>query len=113
MVPTIVEYGSANWGLIPTGWWSKPSEARMGTELVISDGDTLGAWWSDDSVDFDNPVNLMLTNINYGAVSLWGLDASLYTFITPQITAGCEFFILRENQILEFLDTILRPHQRS
>jgi len=104
-----IEYGSANWGLIPTGWWSKPSEARMGTELVISDGDTLGAWWSDDSVDFDNPVNLMLTNINYGAVSLWGLDASLYTFITPQITADVNFSFLGKTRFWNFLTRSYDP----
>ena len=81
----------------------------MGTELVISDGDTLGAWWSDDSVDFDNPVNLMLTNINYGAVSLWGLDASLYTFITPQITADVNFSFLGKTRFWNFLTRSYDP----
>jgi outer membrane receptor protein involved in Fe transport len=98
-----IERGSSKWSIIPSGWWNKDPAARKGTELVISNGDTLGAWWSDDSVDFDNPVNLMLTNINYGAVSLWGLDASFYTFITPQITADINFSYLGKTRFWNFL----------
>jgi len=99
-----IERGSSKWSIIPEGFFDPPREERPGTELIkTSTGDTLGAWWTDDSVDFDNPVNLMLTNINYGAVNLWGIDASIYTFITPQLTADVNFSFLGKTRFWNFL----------
>jgi outer membrane receptor protein involved in Fe transport len=99
-----IHYGSSDWGSsIPAGWWDKPMDQRNGTKLEVSYGDTLGAWWTDDVTNFDDPVNLMLTNINYGAVSLWGIDASFYTFITPQISADLNLSYLGKTRFWNFL----------
>ncbi len=105
-----ITYGSSKWSTtIPAGWWDKPAEERNGTSLHTEYGDTLGAWWTDDVTDFDNPVNLMLTNINYGQVSLWGIDASIYTFITPKITADVNFSFLGKTQFWNFLTRSYDP----
>ncbi len=105
-----IEYGSSDWNsLIPAGWWSRPVEERNGTKLQIAYGDTLGAWWTDDLTNFDNPVNLMLTNINYGRVNLWGMDASLYAFITPKITTDLNFSLLGKTRFWNFLTRSYDP----
>ena len=105
-----IAYGSSKWSTtIPAGWWDKPAEERNGTSLHTEYGDTLGAWWTDDVTDFDNPVNLMLTNINYGQVSLWGIDASIYTFITPKITADVNFSFLGKTRFWNFLTRSYDP----
>lgn len=91
------------WNNIPEGWWDRPAESRQGTDLV-EDGDSIiGAWWTDDRVDFDHPVELNLTNINYGQISLWGFDASLYAFITPKITADLNVSFLGKTRFYNFL----------
>ncbi len=105
-----VKYGTSDWSsTIPSGWWQLPVEQRNGTSLHIMNGDTLGAWWSDDQTDFDYPVELMLTNINYGAVSLWGMDASIYTFITPKISADINFSFLGKTRFWNFLTRSYDP----
>ncbi len=99
-----IEYGSSNWSTsIPDNWWDKAPEARKGTGLVIVDGDTVGAWWSDDVVDFVNPINLLLTNINYGRVSLWGFDASVYALLSEHITADINVSFLGKTRFWNFL----------
>ena len=105
-----IEYGSADWGsIIPAGWWDKPADQRNGTRLDYAYGDTLGAWWTDDVTNFDNPVNLMLTNINYGQVTLWGMDASLYAFLTPQISTDVNFSFLGKTKFWNFLTRSYDP----
>ena len=105
-----LNYGTSDWSsTIPAGWWQRPREERNGTTLHIVNGDTLGAWWTDDKTNFDNPVNLMLTNINYGAVSLWGMDASIYTFITPNISADVNFSFLGKTRFWNFLTRSYDP----
>ena len=105
-----IEYGSADWGsIIPAGWWDKPADQRNGTTLDYAYGDTLGAWWTDDVTNFDNPVNLMLTNINYGQVTLWGMDASLYAFLTPQISTDVNFSFLGKTKFWNFLTRSYDP----
>tara|TARA_Y100000590_G_scaffold77284_1_gene85596 strand:+ start:27245 stop:30163 length:2919 start_codon:yes stop_codon:yes gene_type:complete len=105
-----VKYGTSVWSsVIPSGWWQRPIEQRNGTSLHIVNGDTLGAWWTDDQTDFDYPVELMLTNINYGAVSLWGMDASIYTFITPKISADINFSFLGKTRFWNFLTRSYDP----
>ena len=105
-----IEYGSADWGsIIPAGWWDKPADQRNGTTLDYAYGDTLGAWWTDDVTNFDNPVNLMLTNINYGQVTLWGMDASLYSFLTPQISTDVNFSFLGKTKFWNFLTRSYDP----
>lgn len=105
-----IKYESSDWSsVIPNGWWQLPIEQRNGTSLNIVNGDTLGAWWSDDQTNFDNPVELMLTNINYGAVSLWGMDASIYTFFTPKISADINFSFLGKTRFWNFLTRSYDP----
>ena len=105
-----IEYGSADWeSIIPAGWWDKPADQRNGTRLDYAYGDTLGAWWTDDVTNFDNPVNLMLTNINYGQVTLWGMDASLYAFLTPQISTDVNFSFLGKTKFWNFLTRSYDP----
>jgi len=105
-----IEYGSADWeSIIPAGWWDKPADQRNGTTLDYAYGDTLGAWWTDDVTNFDNPVNLMLTNINYGQVTLWGMDASLYAFLTPQISTDVNFSFLGKTKFWNFLTRSYDP----
>lgn len=41
---------------------------------------------ADDRVDEDNRPELALTNINYGLVTIWGFDMSVYTFLTRNLT---------------------------
>jgi len=98
-----IDYGSAQWSVIPSGWWDRPIEARKGTDVVVVDGDTLGAWWSDDKVDFEDPIELVLTNINYGKISLGGFDASIYAFLTDRITADVNFSYLGKTRFWNFL----------
>jgi len=105
-----ITYGSSEWNTtIPNGWWSRPADQRNGTKLEVAFGDTLGAWWTDDQTDFDNPVNLMLTNINYGQVDLWGMDASLYAFITPKTTLDVNFSLLGKTRFWNFLTRSYDP----
>ena len=105
-----IEYGSTDWeSIIPAGWWDKPADQRNGTTLDYAYGDTLGAWWTDDVTNFDNPVNLMLTNINYGQVTLWGMDASLYAFLTPQISTDVNFSFLGKTKFWNFLTRSYDP----
>ncbi|MFQ6611887.1 MAG: TonB-dependent receptor [Fidelibacterota bacterium] len=97
------------WSTIPDGWWDRPIDARKGTDVVIVNGDTLGAWWSDDKVDFTNPIELVLTNINYGRISLWGMDASIYAFLTERITADVNFSYLGRTRFWNFLTRSYDP----
>jgi outer membrane receptor protein involved in Fe transport len=49
---------------------------------------------ADDKVDFENPRELTLTNINYGKVTLGGLDFSLTYFFSPQLSGDVRFSYL-------------------
>ncbi|MFQ6616517.1 MAG: TonB-dependent receptor [Fidelibacterota bacterium] len=53
---------------------------------IIDGGDGIPGS-ADDRVDFENPAELSLTNINYGRVSLWGFDMGVFTFLTRNFTA--------------------------
>ncbi|UCH11391.1 MAG: TonB-dependent receptor, partial [Fidelibacterota bacterium] len=41
----------------------------------------------DDVVNFDKPIELILTNVNYGRISLGGLDLSVGYFFSPRLWA--------------------------
>ncbi|MEE9465355.1 MAG: TonB-dependent receptor, partial [Candidatus Neomarinimicrobiota bacterium] len=49
---------------------------------------------ADDKVDFANPRELTLTNINYGRVTLGGLDMSLAYFFSPRVMGEVRFSYL-------------------
>ncbi|MEE8334824.1 MAG: TonB-dependent receptor, partial [Candidatus Neomarinimicrobiota bacterium] len=104
-----ISYGADGWDDIPAGWWDRPAEARQGTTVEVVGIDTIGAWWTDDKVDFGRPVELNLTNINYGQISLWGFDASLYAFITRSITADLNLSYLGKTGFYNFLTKGIDP----
>ncbi len=51
---------------------------------------------ADDVRDFDNLLQLLLTNVNYGQVSLGGVDFSLDYFFSGRLTAGLRISYLGE-----------------
>ena len=90
-----IPYGSAEWNDIvnmtvqiagsTTNFWRLSQQQRQGSWMDIDqNGDTLGAYLTDDKWPVSPP--LILTNINYGKVNLWGMDASIYAFLTKNIT---------------------------
>ena len=89
---------SSEWGGISDlEIWELSQSSRQGSWLDINaNGDTLGAYLSDDKFPIAPP--LLLTNINYGTINLWGLDASIYAFITEKITADFNLSYLGVNR---------------
>ena len=104
-----VKYGSTEWStVINLAVWDKNLSDRTGNWFDIGqNGDTLGAYISDDS--FSRSPPLVLTNINYGAVNLWGMDASLYAFISDKITADMTFSYLGITQFYNRLNRSYDP----
>ena len=74
---------------------------------IGQNGDTLGAYISDDN--FTRSPPLILTNINYGKVNLWGMDASIYAFISDKITADMTFSFLGVTQFYNRLNRQYDP----
>ena len=66
-----VKYGSTDWaGVLDLEVWKKNLSDQRGNWFDIGqNGDTLGAYISDDNFTISP---LILTNINYGKVNLWG-----------------------------------------
>ena len=93
-----IPYGSSEWTDIVnmtiltdavngtyTNFWGLSQAQRQGSWMDIDqNGDTLGAYLTDDQWPISPP--LILTNINYGKVNLWGMDASVYAFLSKNIT---------------------------
>jgi len=107
-----VAYGSTDWNNIDSDYWKIPKEYRSGSWLEFgANGDTLGAWYTDDKFPVSPP--LALTYISYGRVNMWGLDASLYAFITDRISADVNFSLLGRkgyyNKLTGNLDPINAP----
>ena len=107
-----VAYGSTDWNNIGSDYWKVPKEYRSGSWLEFgANGDTLGAWYTDDKFPVSPP--LALTYISYGRVNMWGLDASLYAFITERISADVNFSLLGRkgyyNKLTGNLDPINAP----
>jgi len=102
-----IDYNTEIWDQIlqteGTDYWSQPEEYRKGTRLMVENGDTLGAYYSDDQVDFEDPIELIFTNINYGEVKIWGCDASMYAFINKQWTLDLNFSYLGTKHFYNFL----------
>ncbi|SVB03450.1 uncharacterized protein METZ01_LOCUS156304, partial [marine metagenome] len=102
-----IDYNTEIWDQIlqteGTNYWSQPEEYRKGTRLMVENGDTLGAYYSDDQVDFEDPIELIFTNINYGKVKIWGCDASMYAFINKQWTLDLNFSYLGTKHFYNFL----------
>ena len=102
-----IDYNTEMWDQIllteGVGFWSQPEEYRKGTRLMVENGDTLGAYYSDDEVDFEDPIELIFTNINYGEVKIWGCDASIYAFLSKQWTLDLNFSYLGTKHFYNFL----------
>ena len=102
-----VDYNSDKWQSIlseeGSDFWGKEEVYRKGTRLYVENGDTLGAYYSDDVVDNIDPIELIFTNINYGKVNIWGCDASVYTFITGKLTLDMNFSYLGTRSFYNFL----------
>jgi len=58
---------------------------------------------SDDIIDNDDPVELIFTNINYGEVKIWGCDASMYAFLSKQLSLDLNFSYLGTKHFYNFL----------
>ena len=58
---------------------------------------------SDDIIDNDDPVELIFTNINYGEVKIWGCDASIYAFLSKQLSLDLNFSYLGTKHFYNFL----------
>ena len=102
-----VDYNSSEWESIiqneGMNYWGKEEVYRKGTRLIVENGDTLGAYYSDDVVDFEDPIELIFTNINYGEVKIWGCDASIFTFLSKQWTVDINFSYLGTRHFYNFL----------
>ena len=96
-----VEYGSDQWNQLPPINWNQPPK---GTRLILNaPGDTSGAYYTDDQVDFDNPIELALSNINYGTVYIGGVDMSLAYFFSPQLLGEIRFSYLGQQAFYNHL----------
>ena len=97
-----IPYGSAEWEDIlaltviagvngeQTNIWQLSQAQRQGSWMdVDQNGDTLGAYITDDKWPISPPI--IFTNINYGRVNLWGMDASIYAFLSKNITLDLNF----------------------
>ena len=97
-----IPYGSAEWEDIlaltviagvngeQTNIWQLSQAQRQGSWMdVDQNGDTLGAYVTDDKWPISPPI--IFTNINYGRVNLWGMDASIYAFLSKNITLDLNF----------------------
>ena len=104
-----VKYGSSDWaGVLDLEVWKKNLSDQRGNWFDIGqNGDTLGAYISDDN--FTRSPPLVLTNINYGKVNLWGMDASIYAFISDKITADMTFSFLGVTQFYNRLNRQYDP----
>ncbi|GIS47729.1 MAG: hypothetical protein Ct9H90mP20_3990 [Candidatus Neomarinimicrobiota bacterium] len=50
---------------------------------------------------------LILTNINYGKVNLWGMDASIYAFLTKNITLDLNVSFIGKDKFYNPLHEIM------
>lgn len=109
-----IPYGSAEWNDVlnmtkisganseRSNIWVLSQAQRQGNWMDVNqNGDTLGAYITDDSWSDSPPI--VFTNINYGKVSLWGMDASVYAFLSKNVTLDLNFSFIGKDKFFNRL----------
>ena len=72
-------------------------------ETVNSDPGADGKFGTDDDINPPQPPDLVFTNINYGDVQIWGLDGSIFVFLSKHFSANISFSYLGTTSFYNYL----------